>query len=535
MTRIDTPAHAGLSSCLSSINRCVCDILRRFCAGWVARSGLRQAAPHLQVRQPWRVRRSHQSLPLRRPDGGYPYAAWVPGLGDAAMSGTYVIRFLRLRLGRLAVAVLLLGLVVCGCRGSRGGDNDAERKRLAIDSWRMRWTGDWQGIIDATTADLARLAPGDKALPGKEAKAADLYNQRGIGRYCLSEIISSLSEADKVEALRLAEQDFARAGNLYRSTSYQAGYAAAQSNLGMTLRHLGKVADAKGAYRVAIEADPSNGWAHNNLGWLLFIDERKHEDARRHLMRAKELKCPLAPVNLASLWLAAGELDKASAEVEFALDRTASSRPLPTDIRQCAMLNLGEIRRRSGDYEAARAAYEEAVRLNPRDAHAQLRLGAMQIIQAEYQRAAQSLGTAFGEYKTALNRGRSCLLACIAAARKEAVTNADELRDCVINKCRELGYEPDTRTWEGLLIGYLAGDASDSELLGQLSDADSPMEQARACEAFFVMAHRGLSLRDARGSPPEDYLRRSASCKGVEYLLEHSMANGELKRGKAGK
>jgi tetratricopeptide (TPR) repeat protein len=73
-------------------------------------------------------------------------------------------------------------------------------------------------------------------------------------------------------------------------------YEAASSHLPMALVYLGNVyftegntIEAEKSYRIALEKDPLNADAHNNLAWLYLTQRKKLDEAHRLVLRALEL------------------------------------------------------------------------------------------------------------------------------------------------------------------------------------------------------------------------------------------------------
>jgi Tfp pilus assembly protein PilF len=166
----------------------------------------------------------------------------------------------------------------------------------------------------------------------------------------------------------------------------------------------GRAIEAERAFREALPDDPKNPDVHDGLGASLMMQGRM-KDALPHLNRAVELAPdkPSYRINRGLALLEVGRYEEA--EEDF---RMADSSPLAED-RQAASINRGRLRQRQGDYAGAEAEfsaalardsksfaswmgrgaarqargqlepaaedYLEAVRLQPKNAEANLRLG----------------------------------------------------------------------------------------------------------------------------------------------------------------
>ena len=108
----------------------------------------------------------------------------------------------------------------------------------------------------------------------------------------------------------------------------------------------GRLVDAVTGYRTALELDPANAIAWNNLGWTLQRQDR----------------------------------------LDDALDAYQQALALEPGLL-IARNNVGTIHRLRGDPDSARAEYEEAMRASPRDALTHLNLGTVMLKQGEAETA----------------------------------------------------------------------------------------------------------------------------------------------------
>jgi tetratricopeptide (TPR) repeat protein len=116
------------------------------------------------------------------------------------------------------------------------------------------------------------------------------------------------------------------------------GSARAQNNLGLALEAAGRNAEAEGAYRAALAAEPAHVFARVNLG-RLYGRSRRLDEALRVLGEADALAPgdPLVLNNLGTVWWSKGDTARAAALYERALDADRGS-PYPA-------ANLARMRR----------------------------------------------------------------------------------------------------------------------------------------------------------------------------------------------
>ena len=123
----------------------------------------------------------------------------------------------------------------------------------------------------------------------------------------------------------------------------------------------------------------SGNWvAENNLGHALLEDD-KEEQAFPHFQAALAINPSHADSNLSvgAYEQGHGELQQAIQQYEKVLSITQSTPGLDVASREKAFSNMGLAYRDLHDYGRARASFEEAVELNPRDASAWIGVGTM--------------------------------------------------------------------------------------------------------------------------------------------------------------
>jgi tetratricopeptide (TPR) repeat protein len=105
----------------------------------------------------------------------------------------------------------------------------------------------------------------------------------------LEVLSSALHEYDQLAA---AEEATSRAINLFRDNGDRFGVFTCHSNLGRIYHSKGESAEAKKHFEAALGVEPPVNWK-NQLFWIhlslarLFLDERRFNDARAHVERAK--------------------------------------------------------------------------------------------------------------------------------------------------------------------------------------------------------------------------------------------------------
>ena len=144
--------------------------------------------------------------------------------------------------------------------------------------------------------------------------------------------------------------------------------AEAYSNLGITLRDLGRLEEAEASYRRALEIKPDFAKAHCNLGDTL-RDLGRLEEAEASCRRALEIKPDFANAhcNLGVTLRDFGRLKEAEASCRRALG-------IKPDFAE-AHCNLGDTLRDLGRPEEAEASYRRALEIKPDFANAHCNLG----------------------------------------------------------------------------------------------------------------------------------------------------------------
>ena len=218
--------------------------------------------------------------------------------------------------------------------------------------------------IESTDPRLAAalLAETTVPTPDTHLRAALEYERLGILDASANHLQLALDEQPHFPP---AHEEFARLWRdwglpdrglpyAYRAIYYAPQSASAQNTLGTILSALGRFDLAREAYRHAVALDSSASWALNNLCDL----ERRFgylEEAQRDCQAALGIEPGFAAAhnNLALVLAAAGDLDAARREFLAAGDVASAD------------YNLGLLHMADGNYVAAAASFEAAIKERP--------------------------------------------------------------------------------------------------------------------------------------------------------------------------
>ena len=148
----------------------------------------------------------------------------------------------------------------------------------------------------------------------------------------------------------------------------QPNYARVYSRVGAELFKAGQPMEAAAQFRQALEADPTDAGAYNNLG--VAYERMGHEEAQAQFERAIQLRPDFthAHFNLARILMKKGRQTEASAELQ---------RTIRIDPNHVAALNmLGTALGQQQKFAEAGAYLERAVHLDPNHAEVRSNLGA---------------------------------------------------------------------------------------------------------------------------------------------------------------
>jgi protein O-GlcNAc transferase len=259
--------------------------------------------------------------------------------------------------------------------------------------------------------------------------------------------------------------------------------------------HAGELGQAEAAFRIAVQRDPGNWDAHNNLGVCLQAGGRLLE-AESCFRRAIELRPGLVEShsNLAGILIGLGRAEEAEQGCRRALEldpRSAS-----------ALNNLGIALSVQFRQDEAMACYLSAIAVSPQHAGAHFNLGASYEVRAQHEKAAHHYGAALAarpqhhqarakwiQMRCALCEWRglnddiavlvenvrqqsSADLAPLTLLAFDATTAQDQkvcAQTCVETTCRDFMrrapmHRPGAKRGDRLRIGYLSGDFRDHSL-----------------------------------------------------------------------
>ena len=156
---------------------------------------------------------------------------------------------------------------------------------------------------------------------------------------------------------------------LKKAAALDPNSAPTQLDLGdLYLNWLHRPSDAAAVYRQAIKLQPDHGGAHLGLG-IALVSLGKTPEAAQEFAQAATLfpGNPLPLTALGQLYASTGDLDKALAAFDRALAARADFVP--------ALVHRGDVFMVRTDPTRAAADYEKAVKLAPKNAMAQFKLG----------------------------------------------------------------------------------------------------------------------------------------------------------------
>lgn len=249
----------------------------------------------------------------------------------------------------------------------------------------------WAGKLEEAEAPLLRAA---EVLDTADLRLnlGILYQRTGRPEQALAELERAVAlDPDRPEGRfnlgvtlgRLGRYDEG-AAELRRAIELRPGYPEAWYNLGVFRREQGELDQAVAAFQRALELDPDAPAVHAALAVTYGLQGRDTEAAAA-LTEANRLDPARAEAARATLALdlaRQGRLDEAERELESLTQNAPTAE---------TWYNLGLVRARQGRPEDARAAYEQALALDPDHAPAHNNLGIQQAAQGDLQSARRHL------------------------------------------------------------------------------------------------------------------------------------------------
>jgi len=269
------------------------------------------------------------------------------------------------------------------------------------------------------------------------------------------------------------------------------------TNLGNSLRALGRLDEARQAFERAIKNQPGYADAHNNLGTVLFA-QGKFAEARRCYQTALSHKpeYPDAYINLGSVHQALSEFDEAEAALRNAL-RLQQGNPL-------AWNNLGNVFKGRDRCAEAVDCYQKALAFDPSYAPARNNLAVALQAQGRWEAAIE----AFDES-----------------------SNANSTAGLLIKRALVLPVILDST--EQLGRARARFDAELERLLNSPLSVADPFREAGVCT--FHLAYHGINDRERSMRVAAMFSR---ACPALNYVAPHCLAptparaaNGKLRIG----
>jgi tetratricopeptide (TPR) repeat protein/predicted AlkP superfamily phosphohydrolase/phosphomutase len=239
----------------------------------------------------------------------------------------------------------------------------------------------------ATLADLERLDPAHKALPGLRGALADLEGNRAEAERLLR-LALERDPADSQSRTRLGhvlevqgrlDEALAEYSEAVRKAPSN---AEARNYAGNVWRLKGDLVRAERMYGEAIEADPRYPGAYNNLG--LMLQQRGELEQAEQLYRKGLRQAPRAPLlhnSLGGVLLLRGKAEEAEQEIRKALE---------VDPKMAeAYNNLGILNAERSNAKEAVRNFEQAIAADPRSPDGHFNLAKAMVLLGQPERAFQ--------------------------------------------------------------------------------------------------------------------------------------------------
>ena len=321
--------------------------------------------------------------------------------------------------------------------------------------------------------------------------------------------------------------------NFNRAIDIEPGRAAFYSNRGIIHRRLGDWPQAQADYQRALNLDPQNDYAQNNLGWLQLLQSQNESPynydadlADQAVDQLRSSQLPLAQVNLSAAYLLLNDIDAAEQtlpDYDPQLLRVTG---------QCLLINAGELARIDGNWVGSRRDYQQAYdigrdqNLPPMDA----RLNNRNATNADNPWILQRLGLAEYALEDYSNAELHLTMAAEIfdghiAGRYAAIMAHLAQRN--INPEATFSTEVETAlTWIDALELYMAGQISERRLTLMAPDDDENAQAAKTCEMHFYIAQQLLIENETEQA--SEHLRQCIETELPSTKLEVSLAAAQL-------
>jgi predicted Zn-dependent protease len=296
---------------------------------------------------------------------------------------------------------------------------------------------------------------------------------------------------------------------------FDAGYAADAQN---------KMDEAAGFYRRAVEADPKRFETHLSLG-LLLARQGRLEDARGELQAATKLDPGEAgPTTKARAWRALAQIDRNDDPAEASNDLLEALKLSP-ETPQDTLL-AAELAERSGQTEAAEAAYRRLLASDPGNSQANAGLAHILIARKDFSEAEKVLRAALE--KSPEDPAMTAQLAAVLAAENNAealpllqkLHNAHPDDPAITRMLAEVLAEAgDAAGSDQLYLALLKAHPQDTDLL--VAHGQNLIRQQKFAEAFAVFSR----ATELDGANPDGWsgLAFAASKTGKPEVALHAL------------
>lgn len=268
-----------------------------------------------------------------------------------------------------------------------GNAGQQKTERLLAEAWQRHQRNDWPGA-EAGYLDVLAQAPGHvDAL----YLLGTLRMQRGMSTEAIVLLESALAKQPRHDGalfnLGIARQGAGvhdQAIPCFERLAVRAPSADVWNNLGVSRQAIGRLEDARAAYRQALALDAAHLQATTNLASVLnALDEPLAAERHARAALANAPDHALAHNHLSASLRAQGRHD----EARTCLDRALALRPDHAE----TWFNLGILHQDRNELNDALRCYDRAISLSPGDAVARLNRANLQLLGGDFARG-------WGEY-----------------------------------------------------------------------------------------------------------------------------------------
>lgn len=206
---------------------------------------------------------------------------------------------------------------------------------------------------------LACIAPFSLAAAAAYSEIARMKSNAWIGQFSIGIVLAAFVMLTWQQSTMYADMRTLWDVTIEKNPDCWMAY----SNRGFGLLQEGRLADAIGDFKAALNVNPDYAYAHNNLGMAL-LQEGRLDDAVPHFTKALELKPDYAEPydNLGTVYFQKGQVDASISS----LRKAVAINPAFSD----AHFNLGIAFRAKGETDAAISEYQKCLENAPDDLEA---------------------------------------------------------------------------------------------------------------------------------------------------------------------